>query len=97
MTDASFVASIACMLFYNNSHGLFVLNLNSMHCDRAFGRVMWIDKDECALGTRCKGGVCQNLIAKDVNDKGFQCKCNAGYATIFSDQVCSREPIDGMA
>lgn len=56
---------------------------------------MWIDKDECAFG-KCKGGICQNLIAKDVSDKGFQCKCNAGYATIFNDEVCSRKPIDDM-
>ena len=57
---------------------------------------MWIDKDECAFG-KCKGGICQNLIAKDMSDKGFQCKCNAGYATIFNDEVCSRKPIDDMA
>jgi hypothetical protein len=45
---------------------------------------MWIDNDECAFGTRRMGGTCQNLIAKGVSDRGFQCKWNADYVTIFS-------------
>ena len=78
---------------------IFFVNLNNMRCgccDRHFGRVMWIDNDECAFGTRCMGGTCQNLIAKGVSDRGFQCKWNAHYVTIFFDQVCSRESIEGM-
>ena len=65
-------------------------------CNHHVDRVILTDKDECATESHCEGGICSNHIAKEVADKGFSCRCFAGFATIVFDQVCSGQPLDDI-
>lgn len=58
--------------------------------------VMLTDVDECATQSRCGGGTCKNIVAKETSDKGFSCTCFPGFRTFLQDQYCSGESLGDM-